>query len=122
MACVNDESRLSFSASSSGRYLSSFSILGLERGGESVSVQHKKSVEKKKPNCNRKKKVVQLCNYGVPRILCADGALHVATGRLCAKTSPLLCVFVGSPTGRRRLYSSAAWMEMGEQKRRETGE
>lgn len=33
IACVNDESRLSFSASSSGRYLSSFSILTLDERG-----------------------------------------------------------------------------------------
>ena len=41
----------------------------------------------------KKKEVVQLCNYGAPRILRADCAEHVATGRMVGlrDTSPLLC-------------------------------
>lgn len=50
------------------------------RERESVSVQQQKKREKPQQLL---KKVFQLCNYGVPRIRCADGALHVATGRFC---------------------------------------
>lgn len=45
MACVNDESRLSFSAKSSGRYLSPFSIFSLKTG-EAVSLQKVENPEK----------------------------------------------------------------------------
>lgn len=102
MACVNDESRLSFSASSSGRYLSSFSILSLRRvslGATEKKRGRRRRRKKKTPTIiekKKKKKVVQLCNYGVPRILCADCALHVATGRFLRRSGPLLCVFVVS--------------------------
>lgn len=52
------------------------------RERESVSVQQKKQKKREKPQ-QLLKKVFQLCNYGVPRIRCADGAKHVATGRFC---------------------------------------
>ena len=75
-----------------------------------------KASRKKNPTVIEKE-VVQLCNYGVPRILRADDAVHVATGRFCdgllryfaSRWSPPVCWLC--------LVSSGGWLEMGEQKR-----
>lgn len=54
---------------------------------ESVSVQQQKA---RKPPPIIIKKVFQLCKYGMPRIRCADGVLHVATVAFLRRTGPLL--------------------------------
>lgn len=75
-------------------------------------VQHKKKREK--PTTIIEKKVVQLCNYGVPRILCADRALHVAPGSFCDGGSGTLCLFP-APAGPLGVFSCSLWMGMREQ-------
>lgn len=59
----------------------------VKRGGSQFRCNNNNKKWKKrgerKPPTVIEKEVVQLCNYGVPRILRADDALHVATGRFC---------------------------------------
>lgn len=55
---------------------------GVSFGATTTTKKWKKRGERKPPTVIEKE-VVQLCNYGVPRILRADDALHVANGRFC---------------------------------------
>lgn len=112
MACVNDESRLSFSAWSSGRYLSSFSILLSFRGGVRIDAVRQAC----KNSNNGRKTVVRLCNCAVQRI-------HRADGLACGYRGALLCVGrvdgCGSPVGLTLLHGGVCSLEMGKQTRGE---
>ena len=79
----------------------------------------KKRRGKKNPTVIEKE-VVQLCNYGVPRILRADDAVHVATGRFCDGLLRYFASLWSPPVCWLCLVSSGGWLEMGEQKRWET--
>lgn len=118
MACVNDGSRLSFSARSSGRYLSSFSIsrsqFRCNRFGEA---QKKTQQLLRKKNRYSSYVITEWCVSAVQTALCMWLVVRFCDGLL-----RLLSRLRGSPTRRKAPLGTAGWLELREQKRWETEE